>query len=39
MVNSAKARKMIAGLLTAFHKDRVNKDVTAYADINPVSML
>lgn len=39
MVNTAKARKMIAQLLTAFNRDRANKDITAYADINPVSMM
>ncbi|MBR3289456.1 MAG: primosomal protein N' [Clostridia bacterium] len=36
---SARARQMIAEVLTAFGKQTENKDVTVFADINPASMM
>lgn len=37
--NTARARRMIADLLTAFSRQPANRQVTVFADINPVNML
>ena len=38
-VNTARMRRMTAGLLERFHRAAENKAVTVYADINPAAML